>query len=102
STRSPPHDDHLAKEFLVSDVDSELVLLTTAGNIFEAHLLKGILADHGVPAYIPGENAMDEWSAPARTMSIRIEVRRSDLARATEIVDEERARANDRRGERED
>ncbi|MEM7260962.1 MAG: DUF2007 domain-containing protein [Planctomycetota bacterium] len=76
---------------------SELVLLTTASNTFEAHLLRNVLEASDIPVHVPGQNASDEWGALMRGTSVRIEVPRGRLEEAKELVDEARAEAAARR-----
>ncbi len=70
---------------------NDLVRLTTAQSVFEAHMICGILADHGIPGHVPGENAMDEWGAAQRSMAVRVEVPESRLEEAKKILAEKKA-----------
>ena len=68
----------------------DLVPLTTAQSALEAHMICALLADHGIPAHVPGENAMDWWSIALRTLAVRVEVPAGRLDDARRILEEKR------------
>lgn len=79
--------------------DSDLVLATTASSIFEAHLIRGLLESEGIPVYIPGANAMDEFGSAQRQLAVPIEVPRGRLEEAQALVEEARRDIEERRRE---
>lgn len=67
---------------------NKLVTLAVYPNPIEAHIIRGLLIDRGIDAYI-----YDEMSAayvPLVVPGVRLAVRQCDLERALEVIREEK------------
>lgn len=49
----------------------ELVVFTTAKSVFEARIIVAVLADAGIPAFVPGGQLQDEFALSQRLMNLQ-------------------------------
>jgi len=63
-----------------------LVLLTTFTNPFEANVVKGMLADNGIPSVLDGEMMLSVLPMPQSIGPIRMMVREEDSERALTLL----------------
>ncbi len=75
----------------MSDADEpkDVVELTRLGDLTVARMLCGRLAAEGIPAFLPDERMADQtWHVQGAVRGIRVQVARTDLDRAKEILTE--------------
>ncbi|NLY88821.1 MAG: DUF2007 domain-containing protein [Firmicutes bacterium] len=63
----------------------ELVTLTEVENLARADLIRSVLQGSGIPSYIPDEGFGQAYGG---VFGIKIKVRREDLAKAREVLED--------------
>ncbi len=71
---------------LIKHIVMPLVLLTTFTNSFEANVVKGMLADNGIPSVLDGEMMLSVLPMPQSIGPIRMMVRDEDSEKALVLL----------------